>query len=139
MQEKLEMQQRLQIQNEIKKIEGKLITKAMELIDSKQPFQSMEENQIRNVLDVALMTDCVEVIDVYIKYQIGRSKPNEKWRFGNFGDSLIIQIKELKEKAKEIADFSEIKTAIEPIWLQLTRLYLGHLNHYFYYRKKERE
>lgn len=129
--------QRLQIQNKIRDTEGKLITKAMELIDSKQPFLSMEENQIRNVLDVALMTDCVEVVDVYIKYQIGRSKPNEKWRFSNFGDSLIIQIKELKEKAKEIADFLKIKTDMDPIWLQLTRLYLGHLNRYFYYRKKE--
>lgn len=136
MQEKQEMQQ-LQIQREIGKTEGDLIEDAVSLIDDKEPFNSMEESQLRNVLDVASAANSVDVIDVYIKYQIGRSNQNAKWRHNDFGESLIKQInKFLKDKAENIANSCDAGDKKEEIWLKLTRLYLGHLNRYFVYKKR---
>jgi len=140
-------------QREIKQKSGELIRKAQELIDKEvnglhiydkktegnKKKDILEENQIRNVLDVALVADCEEVIEVFIKYQIGRSGENSKWRFGNFGELLVKSMKkDIYDIAAQIAgelQLSDNEIEINDIWLRLIKLYLGYMNRYFYYKK----
>jgi hypothetical protein len=172
MPERLDMQKQLRIQSEIRKREGDLITDVQRLIDCPYACRRgrdgriescekydpdkhagvlreyiytgkiLEEKQMRNVLDVALETGCVEVIEVFIKYQIGRSSGYTGWKFGDFGKCLAQRIGKdgfVHREAGEIARKLKVNDRIDSIWLQLTQLYLGHLNRYYYYQKKKDE
>ncbi|MHA1796770.1 MAG: hypothetical protein ACTSUK_11715 [Promethearchaeota archaeon] len=142
------MKEKLKIQKAIKKQEGGLVTDAKKLIETTKIFdkdKGLEEGQIRNVLNVALESDCVEVVENFIYYQIGRSK---KWSFNKFGESLAMKIRKNEkdstyETAKQIVLEAGIKENkehwINDTWHQLTKLYLGYLNRYFYYQKKMQE
>ncbi|MBD3181263.1 hypothetical protein GF312_03155 [Candidatus Poribacteria bacterium] len=156
MQDELRMRQQLQIQKEIKDNEEKLIEIARDLIEKendqcihiydKRPNDNgilqdiLEENQIRNILNVALEANAIGIIEVFIKYQIGRSESNSKWKFNKFGLSLvktIVKDGDIYELASQIISKLRLDDShLNDIWLRLTRLYLGHMNRYFYYRKK---
>ncbi len=146
----------LQLRRQLDIYEGDLVEGAQKLIDRYKIYKKkhdMEENQIRNVLNVAANTKSVEVIEAFIQYQIGRSKENTKWASkseGNticFGDALICELEKLQggnEKvnasiiAREVDAANDLRRHNE-IWWRLARLYLGYLNWYFIYRKKEAE
>ncbi len=117
----------------------------------------MRENQLRNVLDVALHTESIEVIGNYIRYQIGRGGG---WKFGNFGENVIaalgdggpvhriaqraageahktLQEAERANKLDEatLPDPADLETEAR---IQLTRLFLGYLNRWFLYADRDR-
>jgi hypothetical protein len=93
----------------------------------------LEDKQIRNVMAVAEETQSVAVVDNFIKYQIGRNKENEGWRFGEgqgFGEAVRADLTWLQEAAKRQAS-GEVKT--EELAIRLVRRYLGYLNRHFKY------
>jgi len=109
----------------------------------------MEENQIRNVLDVAVESNHIEVVKNFIRYQIGRSKIGEKWQYGDFGEKVIEEIeKGIVKKCAESASQKALEEIIgrngssdqeylnDMAYARLTALYLAYLNRAFYYCKK---
>ena len=139
------MNEAIRIQNAIKKHEGELVKDAQKLVDGSNIFKSsdFEESQLRNVLEVANQTECVEVVENFILYQIGRDTSGKKWKYRGFGKSLVDKIKSEKVYGNADKIVKELKRKdskgnydLDEVWLKLTRLYLGYLNRYFIYRKK---
>ncbi|MBC8234826.1 hypothetical protein H8E77_35220 [bacterium] len=136
------MNETLKIQNAIKKHEGELVEDAQQLVDDSNIFNKsadFEESQLRNVLEVANQTECVEVVENFILYQIGRDSSGKKWKYGGFGESLVDKIKSGRVYGISDKIVKELKlqdSKVDEVWLKLTRLYLGYLNRYFIYRKK---
>lgn len=115
---------------------------------------SMRENQLRNVLDVALHTDSIEVVGNYIRYQIGRGG---SWKSGNFGENVIAalgdggQVHRVAKKAAHRAH-NKLQEAQKPgemklpelaelekeARVKLTRLFLGYLNRWFLYADRDK-
>jgi len=100
----------------------------------------MRENQIRNVLSVAVETPSVEVITNFIRYQMGRSSQGKTWLYNSFGQQVIADIEgSLAEAAKRVTSAvgePDEKAVSQDAHLMLTRLYLGYLNRCFYYGDK---
>jgi len=114
---------------EIEKKLDDLIEDARGLVDETGVYKEVEENQMRNLLEMALSVDSVEALKVFIQYQMGRKKLPSA-----FGDALIEKIGGLEKKAKEI---TKQQTIDKDVWLAMIRQYLGYMNRYFVYRKKE--
>lgn len=118
---------------------------------------SMRENQLRNVLDVALHTDSIEVVGNYIRYQIGRGG---SWKSGNFGENVIAVLGdggpvhriakraagEAHKTLQEAEAANKLDKAVLPkltvleaeARVQLTRLFLGYLNRWFLYADRDK-
>ena len=118
---------------------------------------SMRENQLRNVLDVALHTESIEVVGNYIRYQIGRGG---SWKSGNFGENVIAALGDsghVQRVAKKAANgalsklneaqadnklgkeaLPELAKLEREARVQLTRLFLGYLNRWFLYADREK-
>jgi hypothetical protein len=97
----------------------------------------LEPKQIRNIMAVAEDTHSAAVVDNFIKYQIGRNKPSEGWRFGEqkgpgFGESVRADLQWLHSLAAQHAH-DEVKA--EDLAIRLVRRYLGYLARYFKYRE----
>jgi CRISPR/Cas system CSM-associated protein Csm2 small subunit len=116
---------------EIEKRLDYLIVDAQELVNETGVYKEVEENQMRNLLEMALSVDSIKALEVFIQYQIGRKKLP-----ASFGDGLIEKIGGLEKTAKELTG---LKTTDKTIWLALIRHYLGYMNRYFLYRRKEEE
>jgi hypothetical protein len=116
---------------EIEKRLDNLIEDAQDLVKETGVYKEVEENQMRNLLEMALSVNSVKALEVFIQYQIGRKKlPSD------FGDGLIEKIRGLEETTKEI---TKQQTIDKDIWLDLIIRYLGYMNRYFVYRRKEEE
>ncbi|MCZ7672181.1 MAG: hypothetical protein M5U34_36170 [Chloroflexi bacterium] len=102
----------------------------------------MELSQIQNLLSVAQETDSVEVVKNYIRYQIGRDTTGSSWRRRTgtgpvFGEQIITVLDGLRGTASTLApEGSRGELEIDRIWMKMTRLYLGYLRRYFYYKKR---
>ncbi len=59
----------------------------------------MEENQLRNVLDVAQDSQSVPVVVNFIRYQIGRARTGEHWQYNGFGLQVIDDIEGIVAEA----------------------------------------
>ena len=116
---------------EVEKRLDNLIEDAQGLVKETGVYKEVEENQMRNLLEMALSVDSVKALEVFIQYQIGRKKLPS-----TFGDGLIEKIRGLEETTKEI---TKQQTIDKDIWLALIRQYLGYMNRYFVYRRKEEE
>lgn len=91
--------------------------------------EKVEENQMRNLLEMATTSDSLKALELFVQYQMGRNKLPKY-----FGNQLIQKINVLTNKANELSkDHSEHK---KEVLLRLIRQYLGHMNRYFVYRKK---
>lgn len=97
----------------------------------------MEENQIRNVLNVASTTESMEAVTNFIRYQIGRSQKQKTWDQNGFGKAVIADIETGAVKRALEAVMKEVPTADETsVRAHLIELYLGYLNRCFVYAKK---
>ncbi len=131
--------------NLIEKIEEKtdnLIEKAKKLVDKEFEieknkkkerttttiYRELDVSQIRNILNMAIETDSIKALILFIEYQIGRKKIPQKW-----GDILIEEIKNIENLVNEIS------TENKEVYLKLIRLFLGYLNRYFIFKKKQEE
>ncbi len=120
---------------------------AVQLLEPKgQGPSGMKENQIRNALNVAEESQSVEVMTNFIRYQIGRNKKDEQWRYQGFGLRVIEDIEtgpvaqaadevaqEAIERLGEEADQEGLRREAH---LELSRYYLGYLNRAFYFCDK---
>lgn len=69
----------------------------------------MLNNQFSNLVNVAMAAKSVEEIAAFILYQMGRSKPDQQWRYGHkrgrdkvlFGDQVVDDL--LKGRVKDTA------------------------------------
>jgi hypothetical protein len=121
---------------EIEKRLDNLIDGAQELVKETGVYKEVEENQMRNLLEMALSVDSVKALEVFIQYQIVQYQIGRKKLPSTFGDRLIEKIRGLEETTKEI---TKQQTIDKDIWLALIRQYLGYMNRYFVYRRKEEE
>lgn len=109
--------------------------------------RTMRENQIRNVLEVALSKPSIDVVTNFIRYQMGRSGGNQAWLHNNFGQKVVEDIERgivpelaaevAEEVSREVPEADRDEVAREAR-LRLVRLYLGYLNRWFYYGFKTR-
>lgn len=120
----------------------------------------MEENQLRNLLNVAVSSHSIEVTVNFIRYQIARSE--SAWGRGSedFGHRVINELcdakHQLADKEKNLVTIHHLagkavalvitaepgldKTALfQEVRLRLAQLYLGYLNRAFVFGKKTGE
>jgi len=111
----------------------------------------MEENQLRNVLNVAQESQRVTVVVNFIRYQIGRKRVGEQWQHNGFGLQVIQDIeKTASEAAQRAVDHAtewliKHKQTVDELTRQqmqdtahtkLMTYYLGFLNRAFVYIRK---
>ena len=130
----------------------RIIVRANETVTSLEPSgkdSEMEENQIRNVVNVSSDSRSVEVVTNFIRYQIGRSRSGKQWQYGRFGERVIQDIEvgvvldsarlAADRAAKEIAERDETadrESLFQRAYINLTLLYLGYLSRAFRYCKE---
>ena len=126
-----------------------LVREAGRTISLLHDDRAMRENQMRNVVDVAMSTQSLDVVTNFIRYQMGRSGGNQAWLHNDFGQKVVHELegreglvyKLTTEATEEVyrqvqeADPREIRRQAQ---LRLVRLYLGYLNRWFYYGSKTR-
>ncbi len=105
----------------------------------------MEENQLRNLLNVAMESRSVEVVINFIRYQIGRNESAWQKDKDEFGRTVIRDIRTfvagladnvvgyLKDSSISEAEAEALRSEAS---IRLMQLYLGYLNRAFYYGKK---
>ena len=145
------IKQELQIDQEIDEKLNELLKQQKEWIDESEIWKSeLDVHQLQNLLSVAHETNSVEVVKNFILYQLGRDagkkedkKRSWQWRWkkkGPFGQELLAEIEELRKRAVGIAQATKSPNSeIDKIWIKLTRVYLGYLRRYFFYKKREWE
>lgn len=107
----------------------------------------LEHKQLSNLLGVCGQTDSVEVVIGFIEYQIGRDKYRESWAWEKFGKKLNDKLRILHEKARGIVGQAMQESLYSNeadrtrenarVWMELVRLYVGHLRRYFVYKKPD--
>lgn len=139
------LRRKMAIQQRIELEMNNLIRGMVALVDDSQVANSaMEKAQLKNLLGMALDTQSVEAIKVYVRYQVGRDTAGLSWREKGFGARLVDEISKLLSTARNITEqtYRELQLSepdeqeVNDTWLLLTRAYLGQLNRYFYYRKE---
>lgn len=126
-------QKDLNIQKGIRQSEDDLVIAIQTALDTSS-YGDLEESQFRNLVRVSDTTDSAEVIKNFLRYQVGRDR---KWGRGQ--NSLATKIIEdidnkIKTAAQNIA--KEAKTEeFKPIWLELTRRYLGYGSRHLKYKR----
>jgi hypothetical protein len=109
----------------------------------------LQENQIRNAINVADESSSILVVTNFIRYQIGRSSRGKEWQYNGFGLRLVedIEAGEVLQAAKAAAKFAAGKIGPsadeealkDEAHLELTRYYLGYLNRAFIFCTKTKE
>jgi hypothetical protein len=106
--------------------------------------QMMRENQIRNVVDVAMSTESLAVVANFIRYQIGRSGGNRAWLHDGFGFAVIQDVEtkegivyrlatEITDQLRKAVGGSDRNAVFQECRVHLVRKYLSYLNRWFYY------
>jgi len=126
------MSEVLKLQQGIKNVEGDLVNLAKKLVKETQVHNKLEENSMRNLLQVAIDAKHLSVVTCFIEYQIGRDK--DKW--SKFGEELKTTLETgiatyVNTVKKEARDSSEAE-----VKMRLARLLIGFINWQFYYKKK---
>lgn len=126
----------LLIRQMLDELDQQTVQRAEAVVDNTPSITTkLEDKQIRNIIAVADDTHSVAVVDNFIKYQIGRNKPAEGWRFGEqkgqgFGETVRADLQWLQSMAAQRAH-DEMKA--EDLAIRLVRRYLGYLVRYFKY------
>ncbi len=129
----------LLIRRTLDKMDGDLVNIATRLVEEtgiagKQDGKEiMQDRQLRNVIAVAEDTQSVAVVENFVKYQIGR---HDQWRHNEFGERLLKDLRELRERADKLKDAAVSK---EELAIQMVRRYLGYLmRHFVYVQNREK-
>ena len=103
----------------------------------------MQNNQLRNVLNVAGESQSLAVVASFIRYQLGRSQTGPVWRKNGFGMQVIDQIesaqgivaRESQSVVLRLQDrgIDASPEALDHVRYELMRHYLGYLNRAFVY------
>src|SRR5689334_4077199 len=95
------LQRELLLEEKIEKQLDKLVGQATETMLVLGPNTRMEENQLRNLLNVSLDSPSVEVVANFIRYQIARKERDWGINKDGFGHTVI---KDLYGFVKDLAD-----------------------------------
>ncbi len=140
-----EREYRRELRKKLVEMEGELAEEAMNFINCSRVYTKqadMEENQIRNLIQVSDETRSSEAVKSFIRYQISRSDKGKAWKFPfkgeNFGERLILELDRLRSKHSRLVVESPPGGEDEAFW-QLMRIYLGYLNWCFVAQKKAAE
>jgi hypothetical protein len=130
-------QKEFQIQKGIREAEDDLVIAIEERLNNKQSYGDLEDSQYRNLMHVADTTDSIAVIKNFLRYQLGRDK---KWGTGkeSLAEKIIDDIdNKLQKKAQEIVKKAKVNEneKLRPIWLELTRRYIGYGSRHLKYLK----
>ncbi|MBI4494827.1 MAG: hypothetical protein HY690_18795 [Chloroflexi bacterium] len=124
----------LLIRQKIDQVEDALVQQAEQAVDEHPGIaRRLEDKQLRNVSAVAAETESLSVVDNFLKYQIGRSKPGEGWRAGaddGFGERVRADLGWIRTQAGALADGQVTARELE---IRLARLYFGYLVRHFKY------
>lgn len=136
-----------EIRQKIEEQKGELVRKAQNLLEH-YPVWEAEDNkfgdrQLKNLLDVANASPCTEVVENFIKYQIGRDKDKEGWgAYKGFGFGLINTIRELEITSKGIilGNARAVNRPLEDeVKIRLARLFIGYLTRHFKFKRWQKE
>jgi hypothetical protein len=105
--------------------------------------------QIRNLENIAYSTEKVSDITDYLKQQIGRSKPGERWRHQNVGVDILTDLSsEEKFVQKQVQRIAKLLSEQYPaatdddlprrLRLAMCREYVRHLTAHYLYSAAER-
>lgn len=139
------MQRELKINQAIDAQLNSILKEMQKLLETSRIWESkMELGQVQNLLAVAQETDSVEVVKNFIRYQIGRTPVGSSWRrrVGTgpaFGEQIITELDKLEGIARTLVPQDATDLEIDRTWMKMTRLYLGYLRRYFYYKKRGAE
>ncbi|MBA3947482.1 MAG: hypothetical protein H0X37_23350 [Herpetosiphonaceae bacterium] len=156
--ERKEMQQllfdqavRLGVQQQIRTVIKAGALTVQHLQPANDQLSGMRENQLRNVVNVAIRAKHVEEVAAFILYQLGRSTNSRQWQYGNFGDEVVKDLMTgevrdaataAKSMAMEIMAKGEQRDMLnadaqqelfDSAYIALARQYLGYLNRMFYF------
>lgn len=135
MSEPFDPQKQLKIQKGIRQAEDKLVTTIQDALDNTSSYGNLEESQFRNLVRVADTTESTEVIKNFLLYQVGRDR---KWGRGqnSLANQIIRDINNIiKTLAEDIANNADTDV-VNPIWIELTRRYLGYGARYLKYKRE---
>ena len=129
----------LELRTRIMEIEDELAEDAREFLEAYQINEKtdMEENQIRNLIQICDETRCLDAVNSHIRYQMGRSSA---WRATPadggemFGEALIQRLDKHQKLSIELVD--EFPGERRTISWHIAKLYLGYIDWYFSARKK---
>ncbi|MBX7223826.1 MAG: hypothetical protein K1Y36_28180 [Blastocatellia bacterium] len=131
----------VRLRNEIKKVEGKLVTEAVQLLDNYNPTSFGNEfgkSQLKNLQNIANQTEAIEVITNFIRYQMGRER-NSGWNQADshgtrFGESFIARIeKTIPERILTLIKGEIDDSQKQSIQIELTRRFIGYACRQFTY------
>ncbi len=139
------LQRELLLEQAINKQMDALVRQATKTVTVLGNDTRMEENQLRNLLNVAIESRSVEVVINFIRYQIARGGSAWGTRPNDFGHTVIhdlrTRVKEFTDNAiadvrEHVKDTAEVDALYSSVYARLMQLYLGYLNRAFYYAKK---
>lgn len=134
----------LKVQKGIRKTEDRLVLLIQAALDKPTSYSDLEESQFRNLVRVADTTESPEVIKNFLRYQVGRDK---KWGRGSdsLAEIIVLDIGQkgkggkILEWAKEVAEEAGSPQALDDIWIELIRRYLGYGARYLKYLNSQKE
>ena len=101
--------------------------------------------QVRNLETLAYSTDKVSDLLDLLKKLIGRSNPDQRWRYQNLGDRMLDALSGLRDEARKIVKvigetYAPLPEDLErQLHLEVCREYLKHFAaHYLYSRPEGR-
>lgn len=132
-----------EIRQKIEEKKGELVKKAQNLLKKeKHPVWEVDDKkfgdrQLKNLLDVANSSPCIEVVENFIKYQIGRDEKKDGWAYGGFGSGLIKEINSLQTTSQDILGSDQMSNQIllDEVKIRLARLFIGYLTRYFKFKR----
>lgn len=143
--------QKLALEEAVRRQMDDIVRQAAEAVKLLKPSgekQSLQENQIRNVINVAGESESIAVVTNFIRYQIGRSSQGQGWQYNGFGLRVIEDIeagvvakaaRDAATKAAGKIEGADEDSLYHQAYLELTRHYLGYLNRAFVFCTKTKE
>ena len=125
-----------------------LVRQANKTASKLKDHPTMEESQLRNLLNAAIESRSTEVVINFIRYQIARSGSAWGTTPDGFGHTVIADLNafipewygSIARVVAEQPDTSAItQVERERTIVRLMQLYLGYLNRAFYYGKKTKD
>lgn len=141
-----DLRQELALQAALQRHVDAIVRAATETVTLLQG-SGMQNNQLRNVINVAEESESVAVVTNFVRYQIGRSGTGRDWQHKGFGLRIIEDISEgpVRETLDDVLDDVRADIGEDAVTDELARQthvrlmqhYLGYLNRAFVYANSD--